>query len=96
MSRVVVCAVIMANVCVVCVSKLGGAVSTVCHPEEAIAQILISDEQACINTGRNHNSTQSDSNRNLLFSQHSSDESAVSDFVHLRFSGCFWSTVASF
>ena len=39
MHRVVVCAVIMENVCVVHVSKLGGPVSTVCHPEEAIAQI---------------------------------------------------------
>ena len=37
--RVVVCAVLMANVCVVRVSKLGGPVSTVCHLEEAIAQI---------------------------------------------------------
>ena len=37
--RIVVCAVLMANVCVVRVSKLGGPVSTVCHPEEAIAQI---------------------------------------------------------
>ena len=36
---VVVCAVIMADACVFCVSKLGGAVSTVCHSGEAIAQI---------------------------------------------------------
>ena len=36
---VVVSAMIMANVCVVHVSKLGGAVSTVYHPEEAVAQI---------------------------------------------------------
>ena len=39
MRRVVVCVAIMVNVYVVRVSKLGGAVSTVCHPEEAIAQI---------------------------------------------------------
>ena len=39
MRHVVVCAVIMVNVYVVRVSKLGGAVSIVCHPEEAAAQI---------------------------------------------------------
>ena len=39
MHCIVVCAVIIANVCIVHVSKLGGPVSTVCHPEEAIAQI---------------------------------------------------------
>ena len=33
-----VCAVIMASVCVVRVSKLGGAVSTVCHPFLQITQ----------------------------------------------------------
>ena len=39
MRRVVVCAVIMVNVYVVRVSKLGGAVSIVRHPGEAAAQI---------------------------------------------------------
>ena len=39
MRRVAVCSVIMVNVYVVRVSKLGGAVSIVCYPEEAAAQI---------------------------------------------------------
>ena len=50
---------------------------------------LISDEQTCTNVGKNHDSTQSDGDENLHFSQHTSGESAASDFERLHFQNAF-------
>ena len=50
---------------------------------------LISDERACTNAYRNHDSTQSHGDGNVHSSQRTSGESAVSDFVRLRFQDTF-------
>ena len=50
---------------------------------------LTSVEWAGTNTGRDHDSTQSDGDGNLHFSQRTCGESAVSDFVHLLLQDAF-------
>ena len=57
---------------------------------------VISDERDCTGAYRNHDSTQSDGDGNVHFSQRTLGESAVSDFVRLRFQDAFGAQLLHF
>ena len=49
----------------------------------------MNERRAYTSTGRDHDSTQSDGDGDLHFDQRTAGESAVSDFVRLRFQDAF-------